>query len=55
MFYEQIKSQEKTDRSIPNRRNLLDREHERVNDELIRQFMRLENASQAAQGDSDGQ
>jgi len=54
MLYEQI-NKEKTDRSIPSRRNLLDREHERVNDELIRQYMRLENASLAVKGEQDGQ
>ena len=42
------KKQNNKDRTIPSRRDLLDREHERVNDELIRQAKRAESASQAA-------
>ena len=50
MLYEQMpdKKQNNKDRTIPSRRDLLDREHERVNDELIRQAKRAESASQAA-------
>lgn len=47
MLFEQ-KQELIRDRTIPNRRQILDREHERVNEELIRQAMRLESASTAA-------
>ncbi len=47
MLLEQ-KQDHKLDRSIPNRREQLDREHERVNQELIRRAMRAESASVAA-------
>lgn len=52
MFYEQ-KPTRKIDKTVPNRNQRLDREHDRVNQELIRQAMRGERFS--TQDTNDGQ